>query len=116
MSDAATLIGDLTRLRTELASHKAQRAKLKDKGAKAKLGEADNVIAETQAMYDTIAAQLPPDVVKQADVYMDQVQEAEAALEAVKAGIHELVPPPPGITVAGADGAAHDVTVEVEES
>lgn len=117
MADVVKLVGDLTRLSVELESSTAQHEKLKAKGApKDKLAQASASIAETQALYDAVYAQIPADVAAEAVGHIAKLREAQAALEATVANLTAAFPPPVDVSVAEASGAAHDATVRIEEN
>jgi hypothetical protein len=112
MADAVLLIGDMTRLRAELESHRVQQAKSKAKGRKDAVREIGKTIAETEAQYAAVRDQLPPEVAAEAERHMNQLDKAQAALNKVHEQI-QVSAAPAGIPAADASGTAHDATVEV---
>jgi uncharacterized protein (DUF885 family) len=112
MADVVLLIGDMTRLRAELESHRAQLAKSKAKGRKDAVKEIGKTIAETEAFYAAARDQLPPEVAAEAERHMDQLDKAQAALDKVHEQI-QATAAPAGVPAADAAGTAHDATVEV---
>lgn len=110
MPDVATLVGDLTRLWVELESCKAQQAKNKAKGAKDKVREQAAGIAEAQAHYDAVLAQLPPEVAAEAIGHISELRAAQAGLDAVNLKLRALGQDE--VEAVSAAGAAHDATVK----
>jgi len=114
MTDVVLIVEDMTRLRAELASHREQLAKSKAKGRKDACKEIARTISETQEAYQALYDQLQPEVAAAAEALMDQLEEAQAGVNAVRARIAGAAPPV-AVPVAEASGTAHDATVFVIE-